>query len=71
MIIKPNKFLTISFLPGWQKAGMKRSPAGWQGEARWKAAVPAHLSGLHLPLYLHVGAVPLMSGNMMEAELLP
>lgn len=65
MIIKPNKFLTISFFLAGRSQELNAVLMG--GEVSWKAAAVAHRMGLHLPLERCVRDTSLVLANVVKA----
>lgn len=65
MIIKPNKFLTISFFLAGASQGLNAVLMG--AKVRWKTTGRAHSTGLHFPLKLCVSSMSLGSANVVEA----
>lgn len=69
MIIKPNKFLTISFSLAGGSQGLKAILMG--AKVMRRAALTAHSTGLHLLLKLWVRNMEFVSASPMEISQIP
>lgn len=70
MIIKPNKFLPISFSLAGGSQGLNTILLG--GKVRWRAALTAHrCTGLHLPLKLWVRNMSFVLASLVEIAQFP